>query len=458
MPSRDQAQPAGLQRNVTLFILFRLFFNARFYYPIFTLLFFDFGLTPSHFYILNGVVWTVASILLEVPSGALADQLGRRTLMIAAAVLMVMEMTIICFTPMGGGAIVFMMFFINRVISGAAEATASGADEALAYESIPEEEREERWPKVQARLLVVQSIGMIVALNLGAVGYRLDYFADLLNLDWDLSKEVTSRIPLFLCLGSSLATLIITLMMKEPPQHISHSGQNIRQSFARTLNAGQWILKNHAPFLILLIFVLFDSIVRLFYTVGSSYYRVIGIDPIYFGLIGTFGNVLGLIAAPLIGWIVASKSARTNYTVCAILILMGLLGMALQIPVFGFLVLMPLGIGMRLIHAATSHYLNRVTDSAHRATVLSFRGLAMMLFYGIVNVLVMIQTKAMTSVDSAALAEDPQLGDEIIKETSPYWWIWFVVVLIFLMLLRKFYYKRPIDQVIRRAEPSEKKF
>lgn len=31
--------------NVRLFVLFRLFFNARFYYPVFTILFLDYGLT-----------------------------------------------------------------------------------------------------------------------------------------------------------------------------------------------------------------------------------------------------------------------------------------------------------------------------------------------------------------------------------------------------------------------------
>ena len=39
-------------RNVRLFIAFRVFFNARFYYPIFAILFLDFGLTLSQFAVL----------------------------------------------------------------------------------------------------------------------------------------------------------------------------------------------------------------------------------------------------------------------------------------------------------------------------------------------------------------------------------------------------------------------
>ncbi|RLC00982.1 MAG: MFS transporter, partial [Deltaproteobacteria bacterium] len=49
-PSSPYAIP-----NVRTFIAFKCFFNARFYYPIFTILFLDFGLTVSQFALLNAV-------------------------------------------------------------------------------------------------------------------------------------------------------------------------------------------------------------------------------------------------------------------------------------------------------------------------------------------------------------------------------------------------------------------
>ena len=54
--------------NVRLFIIFRMLFNARFYYPVFSILFLDFGLTLSQFALLN-VVWAATIVLCEVPSG-----------------------------------------------------------------------------------------------------------------------------------------------------------------------------------------------------------------------------------------------------------------------------------------------------------------------------------------------------------------------------------------------------
>ena len=62
-----------MSATARLFSWFRVLFNARFYYPIFTILFLDLGLSLGEFAALN-VVWAVTIVLLEGPSGALADR------------------------------------------------------------------------------------------------------------------------------------------------------------------------------------------------------------------------------------------------------------------------------------------------------------------------------------------------------------------------------------------------
>ena len=121
--------------NVRLFILFRIFFNSRFYYPVFTILFLDYGLSIEQFSLLN-TVWAITIFLVEVPSGALADSLGRKQVLVASSLLMVAEMMVIGFVPLGNSNLIFWAFLINRVLSGLAEAMASGADEAIAYDSL----------------------------------------------------------------------------------------------------------------------------------------------------------------------------------------------------------------------------------------------------------------------------------------------------------------------------------
>lgn len=138
--------PLGVA-NVRRFVWFRVLFNARFYYPIFTVLFLDFGLSLEQFALLNAV-WAASIVVLEVPSGALADVFGRVALLRFGAVLMVVEMALICFVPLGDTDLIFWVFVVNRILSGAAEAAASGADEALAFDSLEVEGRGGEWPRV----------------------------------------------------------------------------------------------------------------------------------------------------------------------------------------------------------------------------------------------------------------------------------------------------------------------
>ena len=445
------------ERNVTLFLLFRVFFNARFYYPVFAIAYLDFGLSWTEFFALNAI-WAIASIVLEVPSGALADQLGRRTLVITAGALMVVEMLIMCVMPFGGGPLVFGLFLLNRIISGAAEAAASGADEALAYDSIPEAEREDRWSKIQSRLIFLQAVGMVIALLFGAWGYRLNEVMGHLGVETNFSKEFTTRLPFWMCLATAIITFGITLMMREPEREVSdQNSPTIEASFRRTWRTGRWILQHMAPLFILLVLISYDSIVRLYYTVSSSYYRVIDIDPAHFGYIGVAGNLFGMVFAPVVGYMIAKRSVRFNYLFAAIVILIGLVGIAFQIPFWGVFVMFPLGMGMRHIHAATSQYLNRATDSEHRATVLSFRGLAMMLAYCLINLVAIVQV--WLSGGSAIVApsgeeEADRVNDAMIQTSSPWWWTWFLTVALLLLLFRYAVAKKPVDQMLARRVPS----
>ena len=189
----------SMNKNNKLFILFRVLFNCRFYYPIYLVMFLDFGLTISEFATLN-LVWAISIILLEVPSGALADQLGRKKLVVISAILMVAEIGILLITPVGSG-IVFWMFFINRILSGAAEAAASGADEALAYDSIPIKSRENTWKRTMKNVMIMVSVGFVISSIIGALVYSEEFInglVSMIGLDITFSKEQTLKFPLFL--------------------------------------------------------------------------------------------------------------------------------------------------------------------------------------------------------------------------------------------------------------------
>ncbi|MBK8093632.1 MAG: MFS transporter [Verrucomicrobiaceae bacterium] len=368
--------------NARLFIWFRVFFNCRFYYPVFTVLFLDLGLSLGEFAALN-VVWALTSVILEVPSGALADRFGRRPLVIAAAVLMLLEMTVLMLMPAGRHDLIWWLFVLNRILSGAAEACASGADEALAYDSLPEAERESRWPSIMSHLSRAMALGFVVSSITGSVLY--DHIHLSAWIGHAVPKELSMKLPVLLCLCSAIACLITSLRMSEhwivPAK--APLMASIRQTWGSIWQAGSWVWRTQTVFALILIGIVFDSIIRLFLTVTSNFYRLVGIEEYWFGIISTAVSLLGLLSASWMEKSTRSFSMRTNFTALALVVLGGLFAVAHPSQGWlGVLFAVPLLMSIRFLHFFLSHYLNAAVDSARRATVLSFRGLAINLAYG----------------------------------------------------------------------------
>jgi hypothetical protein len=71
----------------------------------------------------------------------------------------------------------------------------------------------------------------------------------------------------------------------------------------------------------------------------------------------------------------------------AIFTLLGLFGLTFFLPFFGLVPVLWLICVMYMMNFFLSHYLNRITSSEQRATVLSFKGLSFNMAYGAVGLL-----------------------------------------------------------------------
>lgn len=470
-PDSDEAAARrACAGNPRLFIWFRIFFNCRFYYPVYAIMFLHFGLSEEQFAYLN-VAWALAIVLLEVPSGALADQLGRRTLVVASAVLMVIEMVVLSAMPVvdraaladdparlnGAIAVLFAVFCLNRIVSGAAEAAASGADEALAYDSLDGDDRETLWSRLTVQLMKWQSVAFVGVTLVGAAVYDPDVVnrvAGWLGWERQFTQAETLKFPIYLTLGMALATLATALQFREPPGRLAPVtgglGQAIGESFRRTFAAGGWILRTPAALLLILVGLFFDSIIRLYYTVGSLWLEVIGYEPRYFGLISVAGSLSGIASAAIGARLIISRQPGFNFALLSWLVLIGLVSLAWPIPYWSVLFLPTLWLAMRLLHFFLSNYLNRVTPSENRATVLSFRGLTMNLSYGLVTWGYAMQTHFLRG---DAMGEDA--SHAVFAEAVAWWWVYFVVVLAGLWLYRRVKVGKSWNELIPPAKSAE---
>ncbi|MBM9537270.1 MFS transporter [Desulfobulbus alkaliphilus] len=378
--------------NIRLFIAFRLLFNARFYYPVFTILFLDYGLTLEQFALLN-TVWAFTIVLAEVPSGVLADALGRKRLLVATTALMIMEMSLIAFVPLGNLQLIFYAFLINRILSGLAEAMASGADEALAYDTLVEQGLAKEWPRVLDVQMRVQSLGYIFAMTLGGLVYdpgMVNRFLGWLGQSGGIEQQMSMRYPIYLTLLFSLLALYVTLKMRDPQVHDAQeippkSSAGLWELTQRTLHAGQWIIRTPLALAIILFAMTLDHTLRMIVTLTSEYYRLIQLPEASFGIIGSAVAVLGLFVPRIARIMVERFSPGLNLVLVSGFALVALAGLTLFIPYFGVLPMVAVFVGLMLTSFFTSHYLNQITASHQRATVLSFKGLAFNAAYGFIG-------------------------------------------------------------------------
>lgn len=122
-----------MDNNIRLYPWFRFFQNLVFWQGIWFLFFQD-RLSPAEAILLYAV-YDIATTVMEVPSGYLSDQVGRRITLILSAVAGIAGSILLIF---GDG---FLAFAAAQVLVGAAAAFSSGTDSSLLYESLSNEGR-----------------------------------------------------------------------------------------------------------------------------------------------------------------------------------------------------------------------------------------------------------------------------------------------------------------------------
>lgn len=428
--------------NVRRFVAFRAFFNARFYYPVFTILFLDYGLTIEQFALLN-TVWAFTIVLAEVPSGALADLIGRKRLLVTTSWLMIIEMFLLSVVPLGNSSLIFTAFLLNRILSGLAEALASGADEAIAYDTLVVEGDPDDWPRVLDIQMRVQSSFYIITMTLGALVYDPGTVNNVLHwfgFETNLSQQVTMRFPIYLTFGLGILALMTTAGMKDPvpngKDHTISKGvwQKIQSISRLTMRAGHWIFHTPMALAVILFGMSLDHVLRMLVTMTSEYYRVIDLPEASYGLIGSGIALIGLIVPRIARAMVEHFKPLVNVLWLIGLALVSIIGLTLFVPLLGILPMALVFVSMMLTSFFTSHYLNKIAEPQQRATVLSYKGLAFNAAYGMIGIFYAgLITNLRNTVNGASSHLSASMAeDEAFRQSITYfpWYLSFILLLV----------------------------
>ncbi len=144
------------KRNIIALYLIKIAKWFMLYMPVIVLFYQDNGLDLRDVLTLQAI-YSVAVIVLEIPSGYLADVWGRKNTIILGAVLGTAGFAVYSFTYG------FYGFLIAELTLGTAQSFISGSDSALLYDSLKLEGRESEYVKYEGRVLATGNFAETLA-------------------------------------------------------------------------------------------------------------------------------------------------------------------------------------------------------------------------------------------------------------------------------------------------------
>ena len=193
-------------RNIALYPWFRFSLNLVFWQAIW-FLYFQSELSAADAILLY-VCYDLASTAMEVPSGYMADRLGRRITLLLSAAASLLGAVLLVF---GGG---FAAFALAQVLLGTSAACASGTDSALLYESLAEAGREDEIEAQELRGWRFSFVALALSASLGGV-------MSLYGYGWSFAATALAM----------AAALLLALCFAEPKRQ----SPTVRSEWARLL-------------------------------------------------------------------------------------------------------------------------------------------------------------------------------------------------------------------------------
>lgn len=215
------SSPEAWRRNVRRMYLWRALTHMHFFAGVLVPFFTDWGgLTLPQMFLLQA--WYFLWIfLLEVPTGAVADKFGRKASVICAGV------CLIAATALYASGRGMPLYLFAEFIWAASSALASGADEAMVYDSLKASGDEGRSKR---------ALSLLSSFDIGAIAVAAP-LGSLMAARWGL------RAPLFAMLIPFSAALALSLSFREPP-----TGEDgPKPGYREVLTRGVRFFASHKP-------------------------------------------------------------------------------------------------------------------------------------------------------------------------------------------------------------------
>jgi MFS family permease len=353
--------------NVTKLALAYFFSTVYFYIPVGTLYLQSKDLSYVQINSLWGII-VFTMFLTEVPTGIIADRIGRKRAINLALGLQVLGEVIYVFARGYPG------FVLAAIAGGLGFAFGSGCVEALAYDTLKAQAREGEMSKAMGYVEAAQRLANLLAFSMGGILVR------------NLTQE---RFVVAIVATACMVTVgfLISLSLKESTDSREEPDQS---SSLQLLRDGLCLLKSNKLFRRLALLSLATVPFRDY--LGSLYqphFVEAGVPPLWFGLALSIASGLSILGARYAHWLEERLSSTTSLLLVSVLPgLLYLVMAAVSHPAFSVVAFCALYGSMSLKGPIFAGQLNRHIESHNRATVLSLISMVSGIYVSLMGLLI----------------------------------------------------------------------
>ena len=314
------------------------------------------GLSMKDIMILQAV-YSIAIVVLEVPSGYLADVIGRRKTLILGAVFGTFGFATYSFSHG------FTGFLVAEIILGIGQSCISGADSAMLYDSLLEKGEEKKYTRFEGR---ITSLGNVAEAVAGIAG--------------GLLAGITLRTPYFAQTFVALIALPAAITLVEPTRKVPL----IKAGLKEIIHIARFALFRDRPLRRNILFSAITGTATLTMAwFAQPFFEYTRIDIAWFGILWTTLNLTVAITSYTAHRLERKLGQRGSILLIALLIPLGYLALSRFHLPGGLFVLYLFYLVRGYATPVLKDYINRITASSIRATVLSVRNFIIRLLFAL---------------------------------------------------------------------------
>lgn len=325
--------------------------------PIVVLFYQENGLSMSQIFLLKSI-YSIAMVVMELPSGYMADSWGCRKTLILGAILGTLGIIIYSISSS------FHSFILAEIVLGVGFSFVSGADSALLYDSLKAEDRETEYIKYEGS---ITSVGNFAEALAGVAG--------------GLLATISLRTPYFFQIFVAGIAIPAAFLLREP-QHIQ---DRIRLNMSQILSIVKLTYLQKQMRSAIMISSFTGAATLTFAWFVQPFFEKSGVPVAIFGVLWTALNLSAGVFSMFSYRIERHLGKKGTLLLIVVLLSLGFILSSLTVSLAGIAILFGFYMVRGIATPVLKNYIHEHTDSKVRATILSVRNFEIRIIFAVVG-------------------------------------------------------------------------